>query len=89
MAGMNFEVIRRAEAMQALTMQHINNEFEVDRKVQDLRDLTYEDFLRDIERGRAGGPKGIEELNTRYSRLLLPLMQQVLQEQQGQPNAGE
>lgn len=81
MAKMNFEVIRRAELLQALANQFIDVEYAVDRKVTDIQQLTYESFLADYQQAKSKGEEN--EFNSRYAALLMPIVEQVLQQQQG------
>ena len=83
-AHMNLEVIRRAEMLQALATAHIDIEYNADRSVTDIEQLTYKNFIDDYQQAHANGD--IDALNARYSTLLLPIVQQLMSgEQEGTP----
>lgn len=82
MAEAMFTAIRRAEQMQALTIEYMHNQFNVADKPKDLFDMTFEEFLKEIDTAHANGKTA--ELNAKYAQFLMPFIQQVTTPQQPQ-----
>jgi hypothetical protein len=80
MAEAMFTAIRRAEQLQALTMETINAQYSVPDKPKDLFDMKFEEFIKEIDDAYSNGT--IDELNARYAQFLLPFIQQVVNPQQ-------
>jgi hypothetical protein len=80
------QAIRMAEALQVLAATAIKEDFSAENEKElSLERLTYDDYIKELM--SAVNNDTVEEFNERLRRLMTPIIDQVLaqQEQQGQP----
>ena len=75
MADATFSAIRRAEQLQALSLEYIHAQYSVPDKAKDVFEMTFEDFNKELE--HAYQTNTIDALNEKYSRILMPLVQNI------------
>ena len=75
MADATFSAIRRAEQLQALSLEYIHAQYSVPDKAKDIFEMTFEDFNKELE--HAYQTNTIDALNEKYSRILMPLVQNI------------
>lgn len=83
MAEAMFQAIRRAEQLQALTIEHTHAEYTVPDKPKDLFDMKFEEFIDELNQAHKNGT--VDQLNAKYAKLLMPFVQQILNTPQQQP----
>ena len=79
MAEAMFSAIRRAEQLQALTMEKINSQYSVPDKPKDLFNMKFEDFIKEMDDAYTNGK--VDQLNAKYAQVLMPFVQQVMNPQ--------
>ncbi len=80
MAEAMFTAIRRAEQTQAATLEYLHAQYAVSDKPKDFYEMTFSDFIKEMDAAYIDGT--IDQLNTKYAQVLLPLIQQIVQPQQ-------
>ena len=75
MADATFSAIRRAEQLQALSLEYIHAQYSVPDKAKDVFEMTFEDLNKELE--HAYQTNTIDALNEKYSRILMPLVQNI------------
>ena len=81
-AQATFDSIRRAEQLQAASLQYIHSEFESEPELESLEDLTWEAYKAELS-----GIKTDEQMvafNAKLAALITPFIQQAMQSEQPQ-----
>ena len=74
----------RAEYMQGLTVEYINDQFAADSDTVDINSMTFGDFMAALNKAEENGTR--EEFEAVLARQLLPIVEQVMaMSQQPQP----
>ncbi len=73
----DFESMRLAEQMQALSMEYINEAFFAEEDLN-INNLTWNRFMDAVDRAKDGGPVAQNELDQMLLKILQPIAQQVM-----------
>ena len=84
-ARMNMEVIKKAEAMQALALQTLEDAYRTESDDLTLDNLSWENFSRKLDKAMSDGT--MDEFETQIAALLMPVVEQVMNAG-GTPNGG-
>ena len=78
---MTVDSVQRANALQNLALQEIHSQYQTE-KPKDLFEMTLEDLLKELDEASANGT--LDELNQQYSSMLLPQLDLIMQQIEGQ-----
>ena len=80
-ASADFEAMRLASELQALSVEYINESFFAEEDLN-LDNLTLANFMKEMEKARDGGPVAAFEFNRQLSKILQGVIPQVMNPQQ-------